>query len=129
MGAQIVEKLGCEVINENEISNLYKELIEKIQYARDYLPDSFYALDICGWASLEVLQNRKLSNKLKEEIYVEAVSIFEQAEITYPSFCMLPEYNVRLMQLNDAYGEDKVAKISFDRLKDMGTGAGIYARA
>ena len=129
LGAQIVEKLGCEVINENEISNLYKELIEKIQYARDYLPDSFYALDICGWASLEVLQNRKLSNKLKEEIYVEAVSIFEQAEITYPSFCMLPEYNVRLMQLNDAYGEDKVAKISFDRLKDMGTGAGIYARA
>lgn len=81
LGAQIVEKLGCEVINENEISNLYKELIEKIQYARDYLPDSFYALDICGWASLEVLQNRKLSNKLKEEIYVEAVSILNRQKL------------------------------------------------
>lgn len=129
LGAQIVEKLGCQVINEAEISNLYQELIEKLQFARNYLPDSFYALDICGWASLEMLQSSKLSDKLKAEVYVEAVSIFEQAEITYPSFCMLPQYNVRLMQLNDTYGEDKVAQISFDRLKEMGTGAGIYARA
>lgn len=129
IGSQIIECLWGEHTDKADILEKYQDLIEILQNARNNLPDSFYPLDICAWASLGILQQDNIQKKIKAEVYAENMSFFEQAELTYPDFCDIPEYSARLLQINDSFGNKDLSESLFNKLNEMDSGTGIYVRA
>ncbi|OAA94539.1 hypothetical protein [Clostridium coskatii] len=119
-----------EYINNNYkkkyLLNIASELQRAFNMTRKLDPDTYYPVDVLGWSSISLVDSKTLGESEKEEILANALSVFERVESENTSVKDRKDFIKRKLELSNKCKNSELSNQTFNKLLDMGSGAGIY---
>lgn len=126
LAMQIKDMTHSGKMNLENFKQSYENLIKALLYTRNLLPESFHGLDIAAWSCINVFSRVDIPDYEKMEIFTDTMAMFDSALDAYPQMSALEDYQRRLHEVADLSGNKEVAENAFEKLLEMGSGAGIY---
>lgn len=107
----------------------YETIREEISDLYAVNPENYAALDVIGWATLNLIENGVFEEFERINYETELANLLEIAEIEGVTEENVEDYNNLKLRFNDLIKNQVVADSTFQTLLSLGSASGFYLRA